>query len=178
MKLFIQPQNVKIVAAIIKEAENFADDVIGTVDYADSNQSDKNKIRDDHFISKIGEEAVKIVFRKLGKAVTSPDYKIYRDKRKSWKEDLKIDNIPMAVKTQRRSTALIFGLSWTFQCSDTRSDPILQRPEAWVCFVEYDDLHGQECIVYPPRQIRELIFKPPRKQSLRGMKKVVYADDL
>ncbi|MBX3238528.1 MAG: hypothetical protein KIT80_07045 [Chitinophagaceae bacterium] len=178
MKLFTQPQTVKVPADIVEKAKDFAKRVAATTDYSDSNQYSKTKISNDHLISKIGEEAVKIVFQGLGKTVIDPDYGIYEAKQKSWREDLTIDTIPMAVKTQKRSAASIYGLSWTFQCSATRTDPILQKPEAWVCFVEYNDRHGYECIVYPPCQIKELTFKEPKKEELKHMKKVVYAEDL
>lgn len=178
MKLFNQIISVKTDAAAVERAQNFAEKVIGTVSYADSNQTDRQKIRDDHFVSKIGEEAVRRVFEQLGCAVAGPDYTIYEGKRKSWEEDLLIDKMPLAVKTQKRSAALRYGLSWTFQQSGFRNDPILERREAWVCFVECDDLQGFACSVFPPFQIGELPFKPPRLAHLLGKKQVVYASDL
>jgi len=59
------------------------------------------KIIEDHFICKIGEEAVKIVFQNLAKKVMEPDYEIYQVKQKTWDEALKIDDVPIAVKTQK-----------------------------------------------------------------------------
>jgi hypothetical protein len=178
MKYFNTSQSIKIDEDIIKNAQEFAQNVIDTVDYSDSNQSNLQKIKDDHFISKIGEEAVRIVFEKFCK-VKGPDYTIYPGKNKSWDYDLKVDGIGLGVKTQKKSAAKKYGLSWTFQFSDMRKDPILNDKDAWICFVECNDLDGSyECIVYPPYQIKELIFKPPKLDHLKNKKKVVYKEDL
>lgn len=178
MRLFNQILTEKIDASAIERARDFAEKVVGTVSYADSNQTDREKIRDDHFISKIGEEAVRAVFLRLGCAVSEPDYTIYEGKKKSWEEDLRVDKTPLAVKTQKHSAALRYGLSWTFQSSGVRNDPILGRAENWVCFVECDDTRGFVCSVFPPFQIFELPFKPPKLAHLIGKKQVVYAVDL
>jgi hypothetical protein len=178
MKLFTYPQKVLIPPELIDLARDFAKKVVATVNYSDSNQSMIEKITDDHFVSKIGEEAVKSVFQKFGKSVIGPDYTIYDGKQKSWEEDLRIAGVPMAVKTQKKSAALKYGLSWTFQSSGFRDDPILNTPDAWVCLVESDDNNRYECRVFPPYRIKELIFKEPVLKRLKGKKKVIYARDL
>jgi hypothetical protein len=53
---------------LIKQKQ-FASDVIDTIDYGESNQFNKEKIKQDHFISKLVEEAVKKAFEKFGKVV-------------------------------------------------------------------------------------------------------------
>ena len=81
----------------------------------------------------------------------------------------------MAVKTQRRSAAKLYGLSWTFQDSPERRDPILETPEAWVSFVVFEDAApGFECTVYPLLKVKKLVFDEPRLAHLAGKKKVVY----
>ena len=45
----------------LRRAHIFSQQVIATINYSDSNQTQLNKIRDDHFVSKIGEEAAKEV---------------------------------------------------------------------------------------------------------------------
>jgi len=98
---------------------------------------------------------------------------------KSWQSDLKINTLEVAVKTQRRSAAKRYGLSWTFQDSPERRDPILSLPEAWVCLVVYEDLKpNYECIVYPMRKIKQLIFEAPRLSRLVGKKQAVYLETL
>ena len=179
MSTFRTPQVLQLSAEAIERANAFADAVTDTVDYRDSNQSRKKKIHNDHFVSKLGEEAVRMVFEVRNCVVEGPDYTIYQGKEKSWGADLKINDLDVAVKTQRRSAANRYGLSWTFQDSPNRRDPILSMPEAWVCFVVYEDRKpGFECIVYPLRKIKQLIFEPPRLPHLAGKKKTVCMETL
>ena len=179
MSTFRTPQSVQLPPEAIARASAFADTVIDTVNYRDSNQSRRQKIRDDHFVSKLGEESVRLVFEARKCIVDGPDYTIYDAKQKSWVADLKINALDVAVKTQRRSAANRYGLSWTFQDSPKRRDPILSMPNAWVCFVVYEDLKpGFECIVYPLRKIKQLIFESPRLPHLAGKKKTVSMETL
>ena len=179
MPTFREPQTIQLPADAVERASIFADAVTATVDYKDSNQSVKEKIRDDHFVSKLGEEAVKFVFEARNCKIEGPDYTIYSGKGKSWDADLKINDLEVAVKTQRRSAAKRYGLSWTFQDSPERRDPILDMPDAWVCLVVYEDLKdGYECVVYPLRKIKQLIFEAPRLSRLVGKKQAVYLETL
>lgn len=177
MKYFHAVQQITIDESILRKAKDFAMQVTATTNYTDSNQTSTAKITNDHFISKIGEEAAKGVLSKYAQ-VSGPDYTIYHGKAKSWDDDLYVNNIGLAIKTQKRSMAQRFGLSWTFQSGSTRCDTILKRPDAWVVFVEYDDIRGNICYVYPPFQMKELTLGEPVLQKLRGFKKVVYANTL
>lgn len=179
MPTFRTPQVVHLSPDAVARAAAFADSVIATVNYRDSNQTAKQKIRDDHFVSKLGEEAVRAVFEKRDCNVDGPDYAIYSGKRKSWAADLKVNALDVAVKTQRRSAAQRYGLSWTFQDAPERRDPILDLPDAWVCLVVYEDLTPEyECVVYPLRKIKQLIFEAPRLNKLVGKKQAVYLETL
>jgi hypothetical protein len=177
MKYFNTVQQANIDQTILQRAKNFAMQVTATTNYADSNQHSKAKITDDHFISKIGEEAAKQILSKYVQ-VAGPDYTIYHGKAKSWDDDLYVDGVGLAVKTQKRSAAQRFGLSWTFQAGPVRSDIILKKPDAWVVFVEYNDIIGSVCYVYPPFQMKELKLGEPVLPRLKGFKKVVYANTL
>jgi len=168
---------VNINAETIRKAETFAANVIETVDYSDSNQYSSQKIKYDHMVSKIAEEAVKQLFESNGRTVIGPDYSIYLGKHKSWNSDLIIDGKHLAVKSQETSAALKYGLSWTFQLGSKRRDPILSQMNAWVCFVEVNT-DGLYCNVYDPVKIKNLTFKEPKIQRLVGLKTVVYASDL
>jgi hypothetical protein len=127
----------------------------------------------------LGEEAVRMVFEARECKVDGPDYNVYAGKGKSWEADLKVNELDVAVKTQRRSAANRYGLSWTFQDSPERRDPILDTPDAWVCLVVYEDLkEGCECVVYPLRKIKQLIFEAPRLSKLIGKKQAVYLETL
>lgn len=179
MPTFQTSQTVKIPPEAQAHAHAFATSVTETVNYKDSNQSVKEKILDDHFVSKLGEEAVRILFEGRNCRVEGPDYGVYEAKRKSWAADLRVNDLEVAVKTQRRSAAKRYGLSWTFQDSPERRDPILDMPDAWVCLVVFEDLNeGKECVVYPLRKIRQLIFEAPRLARLVGKKQAVYLETL
>lgn len=179
MSTFRTPQIIHLSPEAVDRARAFADAVIETVDYRDSNQRKKNKIHDDHFVSKLGEEAVRLIFEARNCMVNGPDYEIYTGKKKSWTADLKVNSLDVAVKTQRRSAANWYGLSWTFQDSPERRDPILEMLEAWVCFVVFEDLRSDfECIVYPLRKVKQLIFEPPKLSHLSGKKKTVCMETL
>lgn len=179
MATFRVPQTLQLPPEMVDRASAFADAVIDTVNYRDSNQNTRQKIRDDHFVSKLGEEAVRIVFEARGCIVKGPDYTIYGGKQKSWVADLQVNELDVAVKTQRRSAANRYGLSWTFQDSPKRRDPVLSLPDAWICLVVFEDLHpGVECIVYPLRKIKQLIFEAPRLSHLIGKKQAVYLETL
>ena len=179
MPTFRTPQVIHLPAETIARAQAFADAVSDTVNYRDSNQSRRQKIRDDHFVSKLGEEAVRLVFEARDCIVKGPDYTVYEKNQKSWVADLKVNALDVAVKSQRRSAANRYGLSWTFQDSPKRRDPVLSTPEAWVCLVVYEDLKPDfECLVYPLRKIKQLIFEAPRLSRLAGKKQAVYLETL
>ena len=179
MATFRTPQIVHLLPEAVARAQAFAEAVTGTVDYRDSHQNKTQKIHDDHFVSKLGEEAVRLVFEARSCVVTGPDYAVYDTKQKSWAADLKINKLDVAVKTQRRSAANRYDLSWTFQDSPQRRDPILSTPEAWVCLVVYEDLKPDyECVVFPLRKIKQLLFETPRLKRLVGKKQAVYLKTL
>ena len=179
MPTFKEPQVIHIPSEAVQRAAAFAEAVAATVNYRDSNQTEIQKIRDDHFVSKLGEEAVRFVFEQRDCKIEGPDYTIYSGKQKSWAADLRINNLEVAVKTQRRSAANRYDLSWTFQDSPQRRDPILDMPDAWVCLVVYEDLkEDYECMVYPLRKIKQLIFEAPRLSRLVGKKQAVYLETL
>ena len=179
MPTFKEPQVTHIPSEAVNRATTFADSVTATVNYRDSHQTAIQKIRDDHFVSKLGEEAVRFVFEQRGCKIEGPDYTIYSGKQKSWAADLTINALDVAVKTQRRSAAKRYGLSWTFQDSPERRDPILDMPDAWVCLVVFEDLKPDyECLVYPLRKIKQLIFEAPRLGRLTGKKQAVYLETL
>lgn len=178
MQYFKTPLTIQLTEKQIARAIAFAKSVIETVNYSDSNQHNRAKIQNDHFISKLGEEAVKIAFEQFHCFVAGPDYTIYKGRQKSWEEDLHINETALAVKTQKTSTAKRYTLSWTFQSSSYRKDPILELPDAWICFVECDDTQEYLCKVYPPMQIKTLAFREPKLAYLKGKKRVVYAEDM
>lgn len=181
MRFFTTLQKVILARSIAERAWRFAKEVTPTTNYSDSKQTHPEKIRLDHFKSKLGEEAVYTVLSEYG-AVLPPDYTIYEAKQKSWDSDLYFEDTGIAVKTMLRSSAKLYGLSWVFQSGNQRRDIILDKPEAWVFFVECNDTRSNrdiyELYVYPPYQMKELSFGDPKRTDLIGQKLVVYADGL
>lgn len=189
MRYYNKIVKVKIDREKAKKAKEFAIKVAHTTNYSDTNQTDKQLVTDNHFVSKLAEEAVGEVFKRFTTNVTEPDYTIYYGKGKSWDHDLYVNGVGLAVKSMRKSTAYRMGnypsrLSWVFQDGGNRHDTVLKDPEAWVCFVEYDDMINSDgsrenaFYVYPPMQIKDLVFKEPIANKLKGLKKVVYATDI
>ena len=183
MKYFKSILQVSLDEEMVEKTKKFAEDCQKTNNYSDTNQTSNYKVTQDIYIGKMGEEAVKKALSYFidSKKITGPDYEIYLDKNKTWDDDLFVDGIGLAVKTQKKSTSDIYELSWSFQKNSSwgRRDPILDKPDAWVCFVLYDDSpDGYYFYVYPPTQIKELTFKDPKKFDLIGNKAVVYAKDL
>jgi hypothetical protein len=166
-----------LAAEVFERAKAFANKVTATTNYADSNQTKKDKITDDHYISKLGEEAAKKVLSQYA-LVQGPDYEIYIGSNKSWDDDLFIDGEGISVKTQKRTSAQKYGLSWTFQSGAVRRDKVLDRSDAWVAFVVYDDVDKHAFYVYPLMQMKQLVFKDPVLSHLKGHKVVVYANTL
>lgn len=179
MKFYNNAIEVVLDRDVLVNAWTFAKQVHTTTNYSDANQHNAEKIRMDHFISRVGEEAAKQVFSAFAQ-VKGPDYNIYEANKKSWAADLFVNGCPLAVKTQSLSAAARYGLSWTFQDGVHRKDIILAQPEAWVVFVKYHNLIDpkNKCTVYPPFQIKDLPFGEPQLPHLKAHKKVVYADAL
>lgn len=182
MRCFDCPIAVEINDHLITKAKRFSISVVPTVGsagsgYRDTNQNNLQKIQQDHYVGKVGEEAVRLAFQQFGNVVQGPDYTIYLNRQKSWDADLYVNGIGLAVKTQTAAAARRFGLSWTFQSGTHRQDPILNKPESWVCFVKFDEQNHQ-CMVYPPYQIKELTFGEPKLEKLKGHKRVVYGESL
>lgn len=100
-------------------------------------------------------------------------------KRKSWAADMKLNDIEVAVKDQKRSAARRFRLSWTFQDAPERRDPILDLPKALAGLVVFKVLkEGAECLVYPLRKIKQLIFEAPRPAKPVGKEQAAYLETL
>jgi hypothetical protein len=173
MRRFEEPQDVLLPAHLQLRAQTYAMAVRGTVNYADSNQTTP-KVRGDHQSGKLGEEAVRLVYQSFASAVEGPDYEVYTGRRKSWAADLKLDGAALHVKTQTTKAALLYGLSWMFQDSSTRSDSVLKTQDEWVAFVLLDE-EGARARVFPPQQMKSLRFSPPMLAHLQGKKAVVYA---
>lgn len=95
--LFEEPIKIESIEdTVINKANNFAHEVVKTINYSDSKQINTDKIIKNYFIGKLGEEAVCLAFNQLGiesynkNGTKGPDYTIYdnKNKKKSWGYDL------------------------------------------------------------------------------------------
>ena len=168
-----RPVEVILNKETLAAARQYAQGVVDTVDYSKRNQLDRDKIIDDHFVGKLGEAAVEFVLQTRGIEISHPDYAVYNKHGKSWASDLFIDSQGIAVKTQKLTTALRFGLSWTFHFED----PVLCQPEAVVYYVLFNDHKGNRLVVYPGKKIKDTVFGSPAKDILKSIKRIVYAKD-
>lgn len=161
-----------------EKAMKFAEQVVDTTDYSDTDQTSRNKVKTDHYCSKLSEQAVYKHYKNLGESITEPDYTIYDKDHKSFTCDLVLNNTKLAIKTQKKSDADRYGLSWVFNLS-TRKDPMLKNPKQWIVFTECIDTDGSwDIIIYPPKQVKNIVFKEPFKENLKNKKRVVYAKDI
>jgi hypothetical protein len=76
MKFYKEIQRVILPRSTIQKAQDFANAITDTTNYSDSNQNTRLKIINDHFVSKLGEEAAWFVFQKYT-PISQPDYAIY-----------------------------------------------------------------------------------------------------
>lgn len=192
-----------IPAKIVSKAYDYASNVIDTINYSDSNQSNKEKIKFDHFYGKIGEEAVRNVLLSIDIGpVSEPDYNIYTGKNKSWDKDLYIEEadtretIPIGVKSQTNKSAKWTKLSFILQNSSKRKDDTLNNDKDIIIPVFIiSEKNGKDiirevysgnafkmlfsdilCYVFPPLYIKNIKYGTMAKKEIIG-KNVFYAKD-
>lgn len=165
-------------------AKKYADDVISTIDYSDSNQTNLEKIKSDHYNGKVGEFAVYNFLERNKIESTYPDCEIYEAHNKSWVSDLYVTiegcKYPLAVKTMHENAADKFGWSWIFQYSRTgRKDKVFEnRDSSFVSFVKIFRHEIQDGILISrPLILSNFRFSDPIAQRLKGHKLVVYEKD-
>lgn len=157
---------------------DFAEKVSLTTNYSDCGQNDYRLKVYQHYIGKMGELATFLYLRK-GYEINEPDFKIYHGKDKSWDSDLKVGKVHISIKTQDISSAKRFGLSWTFQhINGGRSDASI-KSETLVIPTLYDNSYYDKTriVLFPSIDIRDVVFGEPKKESLKGKKLVMYAND-
>ncbi len=168
----IQPKLVTIKSSWSEDSARYADAVVGTVNYADSNQSNKIKVRNDHFVGKVAEFCAHQLL-KDDFAISSPDCEVFKGKDKSWESDLK-GKTSFAIKSQTVESYKKYGASLMFQdIKGGRRDPILDKPEDYVVWVLVSQHYG---IVVPPMKVKDLIMGEPKVFRLKGTKSVAYLE--
>ncbi len=194
---------VTVPTTLVSKAYTYACAVVDTINYSDSNQTNKEKIKFDHFYGKIGEEAARYVLLQTNIGpVSSPDYEIYTGKGKSWDKDLHVEaadireDIPIGIKSQTSKSAKWTKLSFILQNSSRRKDSTLNNDNDLIIPVFIiSETNGKDivrnvfssgdfktifsevtCYVFPPLLIKNIIFGEMVKKEIVG-KNVFYAKD-
>lgn len=152
--------------------------------YEKRNQSNKANIKEQISIGKVGEFGAYFYLQGMISNISKPDLKIYNSENKSFDYDLKSDKYNVHVKSQLMTTAYEFGLSWTFQYGNKNSGHFDSH-------IFNNDLnqHIILTLVHPTfvdvlsfcnvKVLHEYnLFKDPKVDKLKGIKKVIYYDDL
>ena len=168
-----------------KESEIFAENSIKTHSYYKfRNQRDPKTIQNQIAIGKKGEIGVLKWLRKQNIECSNIDFTVTENK--SFKPDIMIDkNIACHVKSQSNESALKYSKSWTFQYSGKGAghldkDIFLDYGENdFVVFCIIENGNVEICARIPISELHRLgLFKEPLKDSLKGIKKVVYLKDI
>lgn len=162
----------------IKKINDFVNSSINTHTsyYKKRNQEDIEKIKSDIYNGKLAEYAVYYFYKDKIK-ITLPDIDVYQGYKKSFDSDFIInDNIHLHVKSQHINLSKRFGLSWSFQKEDMLTK--LPNEKDWVIFTLIEDLNKVKIV----KKIKgvDLIskYKDPLLERLKGIKKVIYYDDI
>jgi len=161
-----------------KKLVSFSERVSRTTNYSDCGQTSLTFKTYQHFVGKLIELSVFFLLTEYGFDPKEPDFSIYEKKDKSWLSDLSVDGFDISVKGQDLSSAKRFGLSWTFQnIQDGRKDSALRKQNEVVMPGLYDNSKktNYHTIIFPPKKMGEILFEEPKKDSLKGKKKVMYA---
>lgn len=138
---------------------------------------------------KLGEVAAHRFLAPSCPSITEPDFNIYPPSKKTWKPDLACGKDQFHIKTMGSEQVSLYGLSWTFQFSNAvgkggkdteifNPDPATQ---SFVVFVEIDlkTLSAYiHTIIHAKRLFDEDLFRDPKLDYLKGIKKCVYHADL
>ncbi len=72
MKFYKEIQRIVLGEDAVKKSKDFAIAVAATTDYNDTNQANTSKIINDHFVSRLGEEAARTALERFA-VITGPD---------------------------------------------------------------------------------------------------------
>jgi hypothetical protein len=140
--------------------------------YAQRNQNNESKVKNDIYIGKLAEFAVYNYLLSKGKIVSAPDIMIYESKKKSYDADLYINKeSPLHVKSCI-DTGSQYN-SWLFQ----PNDPVTNEPteDDMISFVVITPEALFYCYIVKASDILDT-YREPRNKLLN--KKVIYEIDL
>jgi hypothetical protein len=138
-------------------------------EYKKRNQLDKEKIINDIYNGKIAEFMVYNFLITRNKKPSSPDLNIYEKYDKSYNADLITDNANIHVKSHNVNGN--FPVSWVFQ----KRDPLLTstKENDYLALV----VMNKDVNYMYLKNVLEVEFKEPVKESLRDTKSCVYEID-
>ncbi len=140
--------------------------------YAQRNQNNESKVKNDIYIGKLAEFAVYNYLLSKGKIVSAPDIMIYESKKKSYDADLYINkDSPLHVKSCI-DTGSQYN-SWLFQ----PNDPVTNEPteDDMISFVVITPEALFYCYIVKASDILDT-YREPRNKLLN--KKAIYEIDL
>tara|TARA_B100000965_G_scaffold295132_1_gene253187 strand:- start:94 stop:651 length:558 start_codon:yes stop_codon:yes gene_type:complete len=145
-------------------------------------QFNKDRIIQQNITGKIGEFAAMFYLLDQGKECNSPDMKVYNGSKKSFDADLMLNNRPLHVKSQSKTTSDYFNcVSWTFQKGGKgagHTDPLTKKSvDDLIIFCHVD---GQHVEIYGPYEWKDIksLLKDPLLDRLKGIKQCIYLEDL
>lgn len=168
----------------LKTAAFFAaQSVSSSIDqYARRRQTDPRQIQHQIEIGKIGEFGVYQWLTENDLYPTIPDTTIYDARHKTFAPDMMLEGMPIHVKAQDAQSAARFGMSWTFQYGakvGSDKEIFAPDPKGYVVFALVDrntvNIHGAVRVATLHEQN---LFRDPKLAKLRGIKTVVYYEDL
>lgn len=181
----ITGRSVELSSEQMEKCKNFAQECAPTNvnRYKFRNQRNVKKIEKQIFTGKLAEVAVDTYFRFMGYEPNEPDFTIYKNKKKSWDCDLKIEGVSIHIKSQDVSSAKKYGTSWMFQFSSSRGsgedfDEVLEDPDGIVVFCLVDGNKVSFEFIGRTSKCIPALLKEPRVHQLRNYKRVVYLEDL
>lgn len=154
-------------------------EAVDTSLYAKRNQWDVAKRKADSKIGKLGEVAVYNILKEKYPSITSPDFKIYKPREKSWDFDLKDPSFNLHIKTQEVMQAAKYGESWIFQNEDKHIFKDYSDKD-YIAFVGMDWVQKCGTIkqILPVSLLHEMkLFKKPILAKLYS-KSAVYFEDI
>jgi hypothetical protein len=180
--------NVSIAKVDWECCDYFAHKVVDTNKsyYAQRAQTDINAIIYQIIVGKMGECAVAQWATSTNRVCSKVDFSITKD-HKSFAPDLIISGKNVHVKSQDVISAERFGLSWSFQYGEGKAghcdkEIFLEygKDDSVVfCKVNVDKLEVNILAVLRVGLLHsKQLFKEPKKESLKGIKKVVYYDSI
>ena len=179
----MESKTIQVDSSDIKIIEQFVEEsyMSNVGYYKKRNQNNVEKIKQDIFNGKLAEFAVYYLYKDNENCeINIPDTEVYESFNKSFEADLfckfKDRNFYIHVKSQHVSQAERFGKSWSFQ----KEDSLTTRPVAEDRICLCNILNGNTVEVIKPILAKKLvnIYKDPKLDRLKGIKKVIYYQDL